>query len=596
MSSLFNRRSYQPRAEARESSARSGWGNRVPLCGVLGAALAACPCCATIAVLHEFDGVNGKTPYGSVIKGASAYFGTTVRGGVFDNGTLYRFDPTSKIHAVLHEFSTVSGRYPYNSLAVTATDIYGTASSGGSGSTGVLYRFRLSSGQYEVLHNFAIAADNGAFPYTSPTLLDGVLYGLAYRGGVNDLGCVYRFDLARSEFAMLRSLDVVSGRKPFGGVTVVGEWLYGMTSDHLDPAAYGTIFRVRPDGSAFEVVHRFGGGSDGGYPYDSLVFDGYSRLYGTTLGYYTDLADEGVLFRFDIETGEYRVLHDFGSMEGHGAKLNGNPVLSSDGSTLYCLTHGSEVWGGPEYGTLFSVKTDGSEFKLLHTFSGGYAGDTPMRTPVLEGQFLFGTTAVGGAPQDPSDHWLDGRGYGLIWRFNLNPPPTAAELDRFEATPTGGGPIQFQWRILAEVSLIGFFIEGSQDGLRWKRVLTRLIPSTGGDGRPQTYMIQSDAEYSTPAAHYRLVAVRTDGTSGVIATTKVRSAPSVRLERTDGALQVLAVGIPGQVAVLESASDLHAPSWTIVARQVFDSEGACVFPLGLPRENSAQFFRVSAGD
>lgn len=583
-------------SEARKSAVRGGRVTRVPLCGVLGVALAACDCDAGVAVLHEFDGVNGKTPYGSVIMGASATFGTTVRGGRFNCGTLYRFDPASGSHAVLHEFSTVSGRNPYNSLTVTDTDIYGTASSGGNGNMGVLYRFRLNQGQYDVLHNFAIAADNGTVPYTAPTLLDGALYGLTFMGGLNNSGSVYRYDLDRSEFVILRSLDRASGRRPFGGVTVVGEWLYGMTSDHVDSAAQGTIFRIRPDGSGFEVVHRFGGGANGGYPYDSLVFDGHRSLYGTTLGYYTDLADEGVLFRFDIETSEYRVLHDFGSMAGDGAKPNGNPVLSPDGTTLYCLSHGSEVWSGPEFGTLFSVKTDGSEFKLLHSFSGGYSGDTPMRTPVLEGQFLFGTTAAGGSPQDPNDHPLDGRGYGLIWRFNLNPNPTAAELDAFEVTTAGSDQVGFHWRTLVEVNLIGFFVECSRDGSRWERIVPGLIPATGVFGRPQTYTLQSDAEGSTAATKYRLVAVRLDGTSNVIATTEARPAPSVKLERADGALQVMAVGIPGQVAVLESAYDLNDPLWEIMAREVFDSEGACAFRLGLPRGDAAQFFRVSVGD
>jgi uncharacterized repeat protein (TIGR03803 family) len=565
------------------------------LSGLVGAVSATYSCCAAIAVLHEFDGENGKTPYGGLVKGASAYFGTTVRGGQFNNGTLYRFDPASNSYTVLHEFSLASGGYPYNHLVATDSEILGAASRGGNGNQGVLYRFRLGSGQYEVLHHFALSVDNGAVPYTSPSLLNGALYGLTYRGGVNDLGSVYRFDLARAEFAVLRSLDVASGCRPFGGVTVVGGWLYGMTSDHLDPAARGTIFRLRPDGSAFEVVHRFGGGASGGYPYDGLTFDGHRKLYGTTLGYYTDLSDEGVLFRFDIETGEYRVLHDFGSMTGDGAKPNGSPVLSWDGATLYCLTHGSEVWGGDEYGTLFSVKTDGSDFKVLHTFSGGYEGDTPMRTPVLEGQVLLGTTAVGGAPQDPVDHWLDGRGYGLIWRFNLSTPPTAAELGNFETIALGGGRVRFWWQMILEVDLIGFLVEHSRDGLQWERCLPRVIPAAGG-GRPQSYTIQSDAAYSTPSAHYRLVAVRLNGSEDVIATTKIRRVPFVELERMDGALKVRAVGIPGRVAVLESASDLHNPTWTVLSRQVFDLGGSSVFRLGALRDYGVQFFRVSVMD
>ena len=80
-----------------------------------------------------------------------------------------------------------------------------------------------------------------------------------------------------------------------------------------------------------------------------------------------------------------------------------------DGLLLYGTTHGDEVWGGREFGILYQMNIDGAGFKQLHEFSGGMAGDTPMRTPLLIDGMLYGMTAFGGE-----------KNYGAIYRFQVS--------------------------------------------------------------------------------------------------------------------------------------------------------------------------------
>jgi uncharacterized repeat protein (TIGR03803 family) len=67
---------------------------------------------------------------------------------------------------------------------------------------------------------------------------------------------------------------ISDGRGNFYGTTVGG-----------GPSAYGTVFTIRSDGTGFQRLHSFEGGtSDGTYPWTGLTLDADGNLYGTTYG------------------------------------------------------------------------------------------------------------------------------------------------------------------------------------------------------------------------------------------------------------------------------------------------------------------------
>lgn len=381
-----------------------------------------------LTFLHQFNGTQGREPYGSVLRGPDDWlYGTTVRGGVNNGGVLFKMRRDGGEYRVLHEFAPRSapegGRRPFNGLTFVGNQIYGVTVDGGEYSSGrddggVLYRIGLDGTGYEIVHHFGDGQD-GKAPYTAPVLAGNALYGMTFGGGSGGLGTIYRLDLSTGQYKTLHHFSANSGAQPFGTLTPVGSWLYGMTSDHLVSERHGTLFRMRLDGSEYEVLHRFDGRNQGGYPYDSLLYDGRSKFYGTTLGYYTDNQDEGVIFSYDLESSQYTVLHDFGQRAGDGAKPNGGLVLAPDGKWLYGVAHGNQIWGGPEYGTLFKLTTAGTDFAVLYTFAGGELGDTPMRTPLLFNDILYGTTAFGG----PSQTDRPG-GYGTVWAYSIPEPAT----------------------------------------------------------------------------------------------------------------------------------------------------------------------------
>lgn len=399
------------------------------------AAIGRCATATPFEQVYSFTNAAGAAvPFGSVFAHEGWLYGTTQwnssqgtdpptgTGG----GTVYRIRPDGSDFEVLKSFTTATdGGNLFHGLSIDGDTITGVARNGGQHGYGTLFSVKTDGADFTVLHDFGSGTD-GRYPYNGPVQFGTTLYGLTFIGGQNAAGVLYGYDRSTSTYAVRRSFSDPGG-KPFGSLTVVGDWLYGMTSDHRSTTDHGVIFRYRPSDDAYEIVHTFAGGSNGGYPYDSLTWDGGSYLYGTTLGYYpftgetVPLEDEGVIFRLNIDTGVYEVLRDFGLVAGDGAKPNSAMLVGPDG-WLYGISHGTETWGGAgyEFGTLYRLRPDGSNFEVLHTFDSMAAGDTPMRSLAIIGDYLYGTTAFGGTG--------DGVGNGTIWRYAYVPEPAAWQL------------------------------------------------------------------------------------------------------------------------------------------------------------------------
>ena len=158
-------------------------------------------------VLYTFDGTDGEIPQAGVALGAHGeLFGTTVAGGLGNNGVVYRLSPGEEEgtwnYALLYDFTGGNdGGTPYNTVTIDGSgNLYGAALSGADG-WGVVYEISHSSFGwiYHSLHTFTGGADGG---YPNGLLLDasGNLYGVANYGDVsgcdNGSGCGTAFKLS----------------------------------------------------------------------------------------------------------------------------------------------------------------------------------------------------------------------------------------------------------------------------------------------------------------------------------------------------------------------------------------------------------------
>jgi uncharacterized repeat protein (TIGR03803 family) len=304
------------------------------------------PALNSYTIVRHFSGDNIQ-PIGGPIQVGSKLYGTTygVNGG--RPGTIYSLDPVTNQYATLHTFSNERG--PFGGLTQVGSQLWGATNFGGTGERrGVIFSYDTITNQYTVRHRFD--GINGALPEGRLTLVGNKLYGTTGEGGVNGVGTIFHFDTQSNSFAKLHDFTRASdGAFPFAHLTPVGAKLYG-TSVVGGAEDDGTIFCFDPADNSFDVVHDFEGAPDDGrgvYAGLTLVD---STLYGMTA--FGGDANRGAMFRYDLATGDYSMIHSFDIADGYQPQYS----LVHLGSRLY----GTTVFGGSptahsEGGVLFSV-------------------------------------------------------------------------------------------------------------------------------------------------------------------------------------------------------------------------------------------------
>ena len=154
-----------------------------------------------LTVLYGFTGKggDGNVAYAGVILDETGnLYGTTLYGGNLQCGypspggcgIVYKVDPAGK-ETVLYAFSGTDGEYPAGGVVHdVAGNLYGTTLAGGDYDYGTVFKLD-STGKLAVLHSFNVSPD-GNTPWAG-VFLDpsGALYGTTEQGGDHSWGIVY---------------------------------------------------------------------------------------------------------------------------------------------------------------------------------------------------------------------------------------------------------------------------------------------------------------------------------------------------------------------------------------------------------------------
>jgi len=240
-------------------------------------------------VLYAFTGgADGADPYGEnlILDKAGNLYGTGHGGGTFEYGVVFEFS-ASGTESVLYSFTggTDGGR-PYAGVVQDKLgNFYGTTLQGGAFGLGTVYKLT-PSGTETVLHSFAGGSD-GTTPYGG-VILDskGNLYGTTTEGGPANAGIVFKISPSGSETVLYTFAGGSDGANPT--VALVRDKagnLYGTTYNggNGNGSGDGTVFEISPTG-VHTVLYTFTGGADGAVPDAGLILDKHGNLYGTTLG------------------------------------------------------------------------------------------------------------------------------------------------------------------------------------------------------------------------------------------------------------------------------------------------------------------------
>ena len=345
-------------------------------------------------------------PGRNLVQGPDGNFYGTIGGGS-GRGTLFRVSPDGSF-AFIKTFTDAEGSV---TPRVLGPDGYFYGMGGAPSGAGAFVKIRPDGTDFTVLREFSGVITTGLLRGS-----DGVFYGTTAEGSDDPSSTIFRINADGTGFAVLKTLSFTEGSNPTGNlVEGTDGFLYGTASQGGANGEYGSIFRIRPDGSDFAVIKSFAGSSaaDGSGPQSGVVQGPDGSFYGTTAGGGSERA--GTIFKINGDGTGFTLLKNLTQAEGANPFVGGL-LLAPDGN-LY----GTIYAGGTGFGSIFKIALDGSNFTVLKEFT-GVDGWEP-RGSLLQGSdgSLYGTTERGGTADYGTVFKLspDGSGFALLTSFQL---------------------------------------------------------------------------------------------------------------------------------------------------------------------------------
>lgn len=283
--------------------------------------------------------------------------------------------------------------------------LYGAAGGGGLYGGGEFYRLDPATLQTTPLHHFGATPGDPATPMGRLLALpDGSFAGVTMSGGHLGYGTVYRVTADGDEQVLFHFGDTgaLGPRVPGAGLMLASDgYMYGVTG-YGGSANHGTLYRLKPDGSGFEVLHQFDQGlGDAMNPAAELVEAPDGALYGVSayggpsVGSFPN--GLGIIYRWWPRTRKYEILLEMNPMIG--AYPTGPLILGSDG-----ILYGTNQAGGPEAlpsrdGDIFALTARRRpRYRVLAVAGGGLSDIRVLASGLIETPdgYLWGVSYWGG--------------------------------------------------------------------------------------------------------------------------------------------------------------------------------------------------------
>jgi uncharacterized repeat protein (TIGR03803 family) len=256
--------------------------------------------------LHNFSGnSDGTSTIARLVLSGNTLYGASQSGGSNGYGNIFSLNTDGSAYTNLHAFAPFSGTtnteggQPITGMILSGNTLYGTTVSGGFFGKGTVFRINTDGTGFTNLHNFTAlvsgANSDGAQPFGGLTLSSNTLFGTTAYGGAYTNGVLFRMNTDGSGFTNFHNFTTLTngtnsdGVSPFGYLVLSGNILYG-TALGGGSSSNGTVFMVNPDGSGFKTLYNFtpmvnGTNTDGSEPVSAIlssnVLYGLARFGGT---------------------------------------------------------------------------------------------------------------------------------------------------------------------------------------------------------------------------------------------------------------------------------------------------------------------------
>jgi uncharacterized repeat protein (TIGR03803 family) len=235
---------------------------------------------------------------------------------------------------------------------------------------------------YSEIYAFGQVEHDGATPAILTAAPDGTLFGATSAGGQYRYGVLFKVKPDGSNYTILHQFlgNQSDGSHPTSLLVGPDGAVYGALQD--GGGSYGAIFRVAADGSDYAIIHPFSGNRDGGHAVLAVIdpdgtLYGMSRNVNMTPTYLFHLKPDGSDFTVFCQT------------QGQGPKARGvGPYVDGGDGCFY----------GVSNNTLFKISKDGSDYTVIRTFEGRPLDtNAPDYAPIPgSGGMLYGAASAGG--------------------------------------------------------------------------------------------------------------------------------------------------------------------------------------------------------
>jgi len=308
-----------------------------------------------------FTSTSGMDPIGTLAIDGTTLYGTTEFGGATApfTGTVYSIGTDGSSPNILHEFDggASDGARPAGGILRIGSTLYGITSEGGDDNFGTIFSIGTNGTGFTLLHEFAGDPNDGSTPTASLIFADGKLFGTTQGGGEDSLGILFSIDPNGSNYTVVHEfVEDINFERPDGafpeGIVADGSTIYGVTNEGGADES-GIIYKINTNGTGFSVIHEFEDGvsTNGSFPSGALAVSG-TTLVGTTN--FGGASEEGTVFSLETDGTDFQVLHSFagGTEDGSDPRTQ----VTIDGSTILGTTSGGGDFGA---GTIFSLPLGG---------------------------------------------------------------------------------------------------------------------------------------------------------------------------------------------------------------------------------------------
>lgn len=406
----------------------------------------------------------GSQPNGAPVRGPDgALYGTTAVVTSLTGGLIYRAAADGSSVRTLYQIRVTEGLNPLAGLLLGSDGLlYGVTSSGSvfeANSGGTVFRIAPDGSGFTVLYKFKSFAsvntsgspinEGGANPESELVEgSDGRLYGATRAGGPNGTGVVFSLSRDGTQFAVLHNFGPITsdttvtvaknadGISPLGQLVAGADGYFYGTASAGGAQGNGTVYRVRFDGTGFEVLKDFpelianssglSTNEQGAAPIAGLADGGDGRLYGVAnLG---GQQGNGTVYAIDPVGGVFTTMHHFDGTAG--ARPTGELLLAQNGSLIGTTATGGTNSTGlvTTFGTIFSIARDGTGFTSLRSFEGSNGSSPTGRMLQLDASTFVGLAAGNGRC-----------GQGVLYQFSLTGATVDGITNCGQRKNSGGG-------------------------------------------------------------------------------------------------------------------------------------------------------------